>query len=131
MKKVFLTMIAIMLTSISAFAMPQTGNDGITYWNGDTNYPIWNSGSHFGSCVDMSSAVLKINDNSECVIALLDYSVGYEHDSMEPAGTVLFRENKMNGQIYSRIVGSKWGWQRFGPGSFSKVYYLVKRNLLS
>lgn len=129
MKKIIMTVIAVMVFSNMAMAMPQRAADGIVYWNGDTNYLIWDSGNHGGSCVDLSSAVMKIDNQSECLIAVLDYSVNYDKDTMSSKGVVQFREDKRKGKLYFKVEGSKWGWQQFGFSSQPQVYYLVKSKL--
>ena len=131
MKKILLLMVAAILISTSVFAMPQKGDDGISYWDGDMNYPIWDSGSHGGSCIDLSSAVLKTDNASECRIEMLDFSVNYDTDSISPIGIVQFREDKGSGRIYFKTENSKWGWQKFGFSSRTEVYYLVKEKVVN
>ena len=130
MKKIVMAVITILLMSNVVFAMPQRASDGIVYWNGDRNYPIWDAGNHGGSCIDVSSAVMKVNSKSECLIAVLDYSVNFDTDSMASKGVVQFREDKKTGQIFFYVEGSKWGWQKFGYSSHPEVYYLVKSHLM-
>ena len=129
MRKIILTIIALLLISSVALAMPQRAEDGIVYWNGDRNYPIWDAGNHGGSCIDLSSAVMKVDSRNECLIAVLDYSVNFDNDSMAPKGVVQFKEDKKTGQLYFLVEGSKWGWQKFGFSSHKEVYYLVESYL--
>lgn len=131
MKKLLLIMAAAMLIVTSVFAMPQKGDDGIYYWDGDMNYPIWDSGNHGGSCIDLSSAVLKTDNTSECRIEALDFYVNYDTDRITSSGIVQFREDKENGQLYFKTENSKWGWQKFSFSSRAEAYYLVKEKIVN
>ena len=72
---------------------------------------------------------MKIDNQSECLIAVLDYSVNYDKDTMSSKGVVQFMEDKRKGKLYFKVEGSKWGWQQFGFSSQPQVYYLVKSKL--
>ncbi|SFT33777.1 hypothetical protein SAMN02910356_00083 [Selenomonas sp. GACV-9] len=74
---------------------------------------------------------MKADSSRECLIAVLDYSVNFDTDSMASKGVVQFRENKKTGKLYFKVEGSKWGWQEFGSSSHKEVYYLVKSWLVN
>lgn len=104
MKKIF--QLLCIFAFLFAVAFPGQKTEAATYFDDAQNYLIWDSGSHHGSAVDLSSAVVIQDTSKYIVIAALDYLVTYERPSdgiersIEPKGNVYFKEYKDSSDLF-------------------------------
>lgn len=121
MKKIF--QLLCIFAFLFAVAFPGQKTEAASYFDDAQNYLIWDSGSHRGSAVDLSSAVVIQDTSKYIVIVALDYLVTYERPSdgiersIEPKGNVYFKEYKDSSDLfwtsdtlkhYRDGNGSKW-----------------------
>lgn len=66
------------MTPLSTQALWQV-IDGIEYYYGNTNYPIWDSGTGAFSVADLSSAVVTDDTEKTCTAAVIIFSVTYRN----------------------------------------------------
>lgn len=91
---VFLFALAFPLQDVSAKPM---------YFDDAQNYLIWDTGTHHGSAVDLSSAVVVKDTPAYIIIAALDYFVTYDKSAeypMRSKNTVYFKEYKQSAHLY-------------------------------
>lgn len=60
-------------------ANPLQRVNGHTYVDESLNYLIWDSGSHGGSAVDLSSATIVKESENMILFAALDYFINYDN----------------------------------------------------
>lgn len=77
---------------------------GQMYFDQDLNYLIWSTGSHGGSAVDLSSAVIVKESDSMMLVAALNFSANYDKDTLKPDGTLYVYKNKEANSYYYKIV---------------------------
>ncbi|WP_296827727.1 hypothetical protein [uncultured Megasphaera sp.] len=73
------------------------------YFDDAQNYLIWDTGTHHGSAVDLSSAVVVKDTPEYIIIAALDYFVTYDKSAeypMRSQNTVYFKEYKQTSDLY-------------------------------
>ena len=86
-------------TSI-AYASPLQKIDGILFWHGDMNYPIYNSGNKFCTGLDLSSAYVANDDADELIIGVTNVHFSYVDDTAVDYGKVTFKEDRRTGKAY-------------------------------
>lgn len=139
MKKIF--QLLCIFAFLFAVAFPGQKTEAATYFDDAQNYLIWDSGSHHGSAVDLSSAVVIQDTSKYIVIAALDYLATYARPSdglersLEPQGTVYFKEYKNGAGLFSStdILNhyQKGEWFKVYPNSQgAKVYPIIKARAL-
>lgn len=74
--------------------------DGIHFWKGDRNYPVYASGNQFGSALDLSSAYVVSDDGEELIIAVSEVSINYAEDRIVDVGRMTFKEDRQQGIAY-------------------------------
>ncbi len=82
----------------TAYASPLQEINGMLFWHGDMNYPVYDNGNRFCNALDMSSAYIVTNDENELVIAVSDISFSFSDDDMAATNTALFKEDKQSGK---------------------------------
>lgn len=82
----------------SANPLPRV--NGHTYVDENLNYLIWDTGSHGGSAVDLSSATIVKESQNMMLVAALDYFVNYDKGTMKPTGYLYLYENKKTKSYY-------------------------------
>lgn len=133
-----LSFLLFLLLSFCTFraSYAEAGSGEPMYWHGDTNYPIWDSGSQFGSVVDRSSAYLVENDENTLDIALISFMVSYSEDSAGQQHIMHFCQDRTNDDIYyysddhpKRTVVAPGGvYNGVWKSNFQKVYNLILRD---
>lgn len=122
--RILCLVITAVCVSVYSFAVnPSTASasliekiDGIPYYNGDTNYPIWDGGANAFSVADLSSAVVVQETDSVCNVAFIGFLVTFQRSAKEPytpplvgeSETRYFRVNKQTGDIYVKNGPSRW-----------------------
>lgn len=105
-----------------------TNVNGILCCNEDLNYPIWDSGNHAGSAIDVSSAYIKQETDHYIYIEALDYTVYYEGESMRPKERdFLLRYSKGTGavEVYSDYF-RKFTSELLNPKLIQDTFYLIR-----
>lgn len=80
--------------------------NGHTYIDEKLNYLIWDTGSHGGSAVDLSSATIVKESENMMLIAALDYFMNYDKDTIKPIGYLYLYENKKTKSYYFKTARS-------------------------
>lgn len=89
-----------------ALAFPMQQASASRYFDDAQNYLVWDRGSHRGSAVDLSSAVVVKDTSKYTIIAALNYLVAFgwpkegEERSITPRGTIYFKEYKNGSGLY-------------------------------
>ena len=111
-------MAVLVLVSVAGVgvASPLQNIDGLYFWHGDTNYPVYDTGNRFCSALDASSAYIVSDNDEELVIAVSLVSISYGSDEIVDVHLGTFREDKHTGKaslcheasgICRRVGGSK------------------------
>lgn len=115
-----------------AYAAALEKIDGINFWNGDRNYPLYNTGNKIGSALDLSSAYILSDDENELVIAVSDVAINYTENRIVAVSPLTFKENKKTGMAYCyhENSGKSRSVERNGPSDWlNDVYYYLKTAL--
>ena len=91
--------------------------DGVEYYNGDTNYPIWDAGTGAFSVADLSSAVITNESDDRYAFAVISFSVSYQngmYQKYDPpivssGETRYFQYDKNTGAFY---IGGSYGYRK-------------------
>ena len=105
---VFLLMLLLAATSTS-FAEENVfeEKDGVTYYHGDANYPIWSMGNRVGAVADLSSAYIVEEDEKWRLIGFLSFPL------------VLRGQGGMEAAIPLEDEWREcWFWQKVKTGEF-------------
>ena len=109
----------------------------IMYANRDANYPIWSTGNHGGSALDLSSCAIKRDNENEIVICALDYVLTYtggdgriyENGVLEPNGYVYFIEYKKTGEAIIFATGMRYPLEVRANSYEREVFSLVRHQV--
>lgn len=124
-----------------ALAFPMQQASASRYFDDAQNYLIWNSGSHHGSAVDLSSAVVVQDTSKYIVVAALNYLVTYARPqegverAIAPSGTEYFREYKNGSGVYhmNDLVHGHYPegpWYKLNLKTDVNAYYLIKERAI-
>lgn len=76
-KIILLTMFCLLFTTTTAFSEGNTfqEKDGIIFYQGDPNYPVWSMGNRVGAVADLSSAYIVEENEKWKLIGFLSFPV--------------------------------------------------------
>lgn len=81
--------------------------DGVTYYHGDTNYPVWSVGNRVGAVADLSSAYIVEEDEKWRLIGFLSFPIVL-HGQGGIEAAILFEDEWRE----------CWFWQKVKTGEF-------------
>lgn len=122
MKRILQVLCAFAFLFALAFPVQQASAQPM-YFDDAQNYLVWDRGSHRGSAVDLSSAVVVKDTSKYTIIAALNNSVAFAwpkegvEPSITPMGTIYFKEYKNGSGLY-------WGFD-WSPNYDSGKWYQV------
>ena len=100
--------------------------DGLYFWHGDTNYPIYDTGNRFCSALDVSSAYIMADNDEELVIAVSLVSISYGSDEIVDVHPGIFREDKHTGKASLCHEASGMCRRVGGSKLLNDAYYYLK-----
>lgn len=113
-------------TSI-AYASPLEKIDGIFFWHGDMNYPIYDiSGNKFCAGLDLSSAYVVNDDADELIISVTSIRFNYLDDAAIDYGEGTFKEDRRTGMAYLWYEDSPYCHGTARDKILNDVYYYLK-----
>ena len=112
-------------TSI-AYASPWQEIDGILFWHGDMNYPIYDSGNKFCNGLDLSSAYVANDDANELIIKVASVNFSFADDAAVDYGKASFKEDKRTGKAYLCFENSSYCLSTDRQKRLNDVYYYLK-----
>ena len=112
-------------TSI-AYAAPWQEIDGILFWHGDMNYPIYDSGNKFCNGLDLSSAYVANDDANERIIKVANVNFSFADDAAVDYGKASFKEDKRTGKAYLCFENSSYCLSTDRQKRLNDVYYYLK-----
>ncbi len=112
-------------TSI-AYASPLEKIDGIYFWHGDMNYPIYSSGNKFCTGLELSSAYVVNDDEEELIISVTIISFSYLDDAAIQYGEGTFKEDRRTGRAYLWYEDSPYSTSTARNKRLNDVYYYLK-----
>ena len=112
-------------TSI-AYASPLEKIDGIYFWHGDMNYPIYDSGNKFCTGLDLSSAYVVNDDADELIISVTSIRFSYLDDAAIDYGNATFKEDRRTGKAYLCFENSPYCLSTDRQKRLNDVYYYLK-----
>lgn len=127
-KMLFLIVIFLLIGNMTCWgsASPLQNIDGLYFWHGDTNYPVYDTGNRFCSALDASSAYIVSDNDEELVIAVSLVSISYGSDEIVDVHPGTFREDKHTGK--ASLCHEASGMCRHVGGSklLNDAYYYLK-----
>ncbi|WP_297570429.1 hypothetical protein [uncultured Anaerovibrio sp.] len=129
-RRLFFSIMAFMLTVVSALMVPSYSQasilstvNGATCWHGDSQYPVWDTGSSFGSIFDVHTAYINYEDDKILNIVVKGNGISYKHDNLTgESSSHNIVENKTTGRV--TINGKEP--PPSSQGMFYPAYALVK-----
>ena len=112
-------------TSI-AYASPWQEIDGILFWHGDMNYPIYDSGNKFCNGLDLSSAYVAMDNEDELIISVANVNFSFADDAAVDYGKAAFKEDKRTGKAYLCFENSHYHLITDRQKRLNDVYYYLK-----
>ncbi len=112
-------------TSI-AYASPLQEIDGILFWHGDMNYPIYDSGNKFCSGLDLSSAYVANDDADELIIKVNSVTFNFADDAAVNSSKATFKEDRRAGKAYLCYENSPYCSSTDSKKPLNDVYYYLK-----
>ena len=73
--------------------------NGVSYWNGDANYPFWST-DRYGDVFDRHSAYVVENTSEKATVRILSHTIRYESSSIIADDVVTIDYDKVQGQCY-------------------------------
>ena len=109
MRRFVLLVILLLMMTSTTFAEEQlfTEMDGVTYYHGDPNYPVWSMGNRVGAVADLSSAYIVEENEKWRLIAFLSFPLVF-HGSGEINAAIPLEEEWRE----------CWFWQKLRTGEF-------------
>ncbi len=109
-----------------AYASPLQKIDGILFWHGDMNYPIYDSGNKFCNGLDLSSAYVANDDANELIIKVASVNFSFTDDVAVDYGNATFKEDKRTGKAYMCFENSPYCSSTDREIMLNDVYYYLK-----
>ena len=109
-----------------ANASPWQEIDGILFWHGDMNYPVYDSGNRFCNALDLSSAYVANDDENELVIEVTSVTFSFADDAAVDSGIATFKEDRRTGKAYLCFGKSPYCLSTDSKKSLNDAYYYLK-----